>query len=72
MDYKKTFLGNLLPYDLVPPRKKYDNFSEFFDIPNLINIQRQSFQDFVIKGLIQAFNKNNPIILSTSNQHLEI
>ena len=72
MDYKKTFLGNLLPYDLVPPRKKYDNFSEFFDIPNLINIQRQSFQDFVIKGLIQAFNKNNPIILSTSTQHLEI
>ena len=53
-------------------KKTYENFSDFNQIPNFITIQRASFQDFLKKGLIQGFNRSNPMLFWSANQRLEI
>jgi DNA-directed RNA polymerase beta subunit len=67
-----NFLVDKKPYQALDSKKTYDDLCSFFDIPNLVSIQRKSFYDFLENGLIEACNKNNPIIFSTNNQKLEL
>jgi DNA-directed RNA polymerase beta subunit len=41
-------------------------------VPDLVNIQRNSFQNFVVSGLFQALKKKKSLIFRKSNHKLEI
>ena len=49
----------------------YENFQSL-EIPDLLNIQRNSFQSFVKRGLIEALRKKNPLTLSTLHYEINI
>ena len=49
----------------------YDNFQSL-EIPDLLNIQRNSFQSFVKRGLVEALKKKNPLTLSTLHYEITI
>ncbi len=49
----------------------YENFQSL-EIPDLLNIQRNSFQSFVKRGLIEALRKKNPLTLSTLYYEINI
>jgi DNA-directed RNA polymerase beta subunit len=41
-------------------------------VPDLVNIQRNSFQNFVLSGIFQALKKKKILVFRKSNQKLEI
>jgi DNA-directed RNA polymerase subunit beta len=49
----------------------YSNDSRVL-IPDLVNIQRNSFQNFVVSGLFKALKKKNTLLFKKSNHKLEI
>lgn len=52
--------------------KSWNNFFEILRIPDLVNIQRTSFQNFIKQGLIETIAKNNPMVFSNFNEQFEI
>ena len=50
----------------------FDYIADHLPIPDLVSIQRSSFQDFIKRGFISAFEKNNPLKFSNSNNDLQI
>ena len=66
------FLIEKKPYSSLVSKKSYEIFYSFFEIPNLVSIQRKSFYLFLEKGLIETCNKNNPIRISTTTQKMEL
>jgi len=57
---------------LGPPNKESPEKKEnLLPIPNLINIQRASFENFIQSGLIKAF-ETNPMLFGDSNHWFEI
>jgi DNA-directed RNA polymerase subunit beta len=50
----------------------YNNFFFSTEIPDLIDIQRKSFQYFIEHGFKIAFDKTNPLIFSNANHQIEI
>jgi DNA-directed RNA polymerase subunit beta len=49
----------------------YYNFP-YVRVPDLVNIQRTSFQNFVVSGIFTALKKKNSLLLKKSNHKLEI
>jgi DNA-directed RNA polymerase beta subunit len=52
-------------------RMSYSQIDEVLDIPNLIELQKQSYQWFLEKGLREVFNDISPIEDYTGNLILE-
>lgn len=50
----------------------FDPIDDHLPIPDLVSIQRSSFQNFIKRGFISAFEKNNPLKFSNSNNELQI
>ena len=51
-------------------KKHYSNFGFSLEIPNLLEVQRQSFYQFIKNGIQKAFQES--LYFSTPNQQLEI
>jgi DNA-directed RNA polymerase subunit beta len=49
----------------------YDNDSHVI-VPDLVNIQRTSFENFVLSGLFQALKKKKSLVFKKTNHKLEI
>ena len=50
----------------------FESSDDHLPIPDLVSIQRSSFQNFIKRGFISAFEKNNPLKFSNSNNELQI
>ena len=50
----------------------WNNFFEILPIPDLVNIQRTSFQNFIKQRLIETIKKNNPLVFSNFTEEFEI
>lgn len=50
----------------------FDQIDENLPIPDLVSIQRSSFQDFIKRGFKSAFEKTNPMRFSNANNELQI
>ncbi|MBE3583637.1 MAG: DNA-directed RNA polymerase subunit beta [Limnochordaceae bacterium] len=56
---------------MAPYRRSFGKIKEILDLPNLIEIQRQSFDWFIREGLNQAFHDISPITDFTGNLVLQ-
>lgn len=52
--------------------RSWNNLFENLSIPDLVNIQRVSFQNFIKYGLSETIAKNNPLVFSNFNDDYEI
>lgn len=66
---QRSALGNIKFKNVEP---SWNDFFEIFPIPDLISIQRTSFQNFIKQGLIETIEKNTPMIFSNFNEKFEI
>ena len=66
-------IGNtLIQVDSFYNLKSWNNLFENLPIPDLVNIQRISFQNFIKHGLGETIAKNNPLVFSNFNEEYEI
>lgn len=65
---KKNFKKKLIEND---KNVHYSNNS-YLTIPDLVNIQRNSFKNFVVSGLYKALKKKNNLVFKKSHHKLEI
>jgi DNA-directed RNA polymerase subunit beta len=59
------------PTRLAGQRKSFAKIAEVLDIPNLIEVQRKSYQWFLEEGLLEMFHDISPIRDFTGNLILE-
>src|SRR5690625_3190525 len=67
----KQLTGQLVQYGRYRKRRSYARISEVLDLPNLIEIQTDSYQWFLEEGLKEMFGDISPIEDFTGNLSLE-
>lgn len=72
MGYRTNFPMHIKSLKSLEKTNYYNNFFFSTEIPDLIDIQRKSFQYFIEHGFNIAFDKTNPLIFSNANHKIEI
>lgn len=72
MGYREIFPMHINSLKRLEKKNYYNNFFFSTEIPDLIDIQRKSFQFFVEHGFKTAFKKTNPLIFSNATHQIEI
>jgi DNA-directed RNA polymerase subunit beta len=72
MGYRTNFPMHIKSLKSLEKTNYYNNFFFSTEIPDLIDIQRKSFQYFIEHGFKIAFDKTNPLIFSNANHQIEI
>lgn len=72
MGYRTNFPMHIKSLKSLEKTNYYNEFLFSTEIPDLIDIQRKSFQYFIEHGFKLAFDKTRPLIFSNPNHQIEI